>query len=115
MEARTEIRSKNAHHIILSYKGALYYVNRVSVRFCEGERVHKAIFHAKRVIDNQPEDLDLKITRKLYDILVEYTKLDNSDLMFLLHAENNELRWYLTSENRLRQHTTVNNANKYVV
>jgi len=115
MVETTEIKSENARHLILRCADKLYYVNMIRVRLCEGEKMHKAKFHAKSVGDNQYCDLDMAIPQKLYDVLVEYTKLDNSDLILLLSVENQEFKWSLVSESRLKQHSNKNSANAYVV
>jgi len=82
---------------------------------CEGERFHRAVFHARRAIDNKIEDLNVEITRRLYDALVEYAKLDNDDLILILQIEGNSSKWCLITENWLKRGVNGNNASKYVV
>jgi len=112
---RTETRSGNARHVILKCEEKLYYVSMISVCFSEGEATHKATFHAREIVGNQFCDLDFEIPQKLYDILMEYTKLDNSDLMLVLSVENKEFKWSLMSENWLRHYSNLNNANNFIV
>jgi len=103
MSGRIETRSETARPIILSYKDKLYYVSQVSVHFCGGERMQKAIFHAKTVLDGQLQDLHLDITRKLYNILVEYAKIGNPSIILMLRIEDKGFRWCLLDEKSLRQ------------
>lgn len=110
-----ETRSENARHIILSYKDKLYYVSAVKVHFFEGKETHRAIFHAKNTVGGELEDLDLDIPQKLYDLLVEYTRTDDSDLMLVLHVEGKEFQWGLVSESWLRRYMNGNIAASYIV
>ena len=118
MSERIETHSENARPIIMSYNDKLYYVSQVKVHFCDGERLHKAIFHAKTVLDGQLQDLHLDITRKLYNILVEYAKLDNPSIILMLHIEDKGFRWCLLDEKLLRQQarqqTSRDNVSKYI-
>ena len=107
--------SENARNVILRHNDKLYYVSRVSVRFCEGEMTRRALFHARRAIDNKIEDLDIEITRKLYDVLVEYAKLDNHDLILLLQIDGKSSKWCLMTENWLKHGTHTTNHVKYVI
>jgi len=115
MAGREGFSSENARNVILRHNDKLYYVSRVSVRMCEGEGVHRAVFHARRAIDNKIEDLNVEITRRLYDALVEYAKLDNDDLILILQIEGNSSKWCLITENWLKRGANGNNASKYVV
>ena len=114
MSGRIETRSETARPIILSYKDKLYYVSQVKVHFCDGERLHKAIFHAKTVFDGQLQNLHLDVTRKLYNILVEYTKLDNPSLILMLHIEGKGFRCCLLNEKSLRHRVSRDGVNKYI-
>jgi hypothetical protein len=107
--------SENARNVILRHNDKLYYVNRVSVHFCESGRTHRAVFHARRAIDNKNEDLSIEINRKLYDVLVEYAKLDNYDLILILQIEGNSSKWCLITENWLKRGANGNDASKYVI
>lgn len=93
----------------------LYYVSAVSVCLDEGQKAHKATFHAQTVEDSKRCDLDLEIPQNLYDTLVEYTKLGNPDLILMLFHENNTFKWSLMSESWLKQYSNMNNIDKYVV
>jgi hypothetical protein len=115
MENVSETKSENARFVILSYGEAVYYVNRVNVHLRDGENVYRAVFHAKRAMDNQQEDLDLEINKSMYNILVEYAKLDNADMILILHVEGNKSKWCLMSENWLKRYTNGSIAGKYVI
>jgi hypothetical protein len=114
MEKGSEIKSENARNVILSYGDQVYFVNRVNVCLGEGEVKYKAVFHAKRVTDNQLQDLELEIDKKLYDMLVEYTKLDNFDLVLILQIEGKESKMCLMSQNWLKQQM-AKKPDKYVI
>jgi hypothetical protein len=103
MRGREETRSENARHVILKYEDKLYHVNRVNVRCSEGKKAYNAVFSARRLEDDEMLDLDFKISRNLYDVLVEYTKLDNSDLLLVLHVEGDCFKWGLVSDSWMRQ------------
>jgi len=115
MEGVVETRSENARHVILSYKDKLYYVSTVKVTYCEGEEVHKAVFHAKDTAGGHVEELDLDIPQRLYEILLEYAKIDESDLILVLHVERKEFKWGLVSESWLRRYTNKKVTSDYVV
>jgi hypothetical protein len=87
----------------------------VRVHFCEGRETHKAIFHAKDTAGGELEDLDMDIPQKLYELLMEYTKTDDSDLMVVLHVEGKEFKWGLVSESWLRRYINSNIAAGYIV
>ncbi len=112
---RFENRSENARHIILSHSGKVYYVGRVQVHFSKGKGKHQAVFYAKEVGKESMQGLDMEIPHKLYETLVEYTKLDSSDLILVLHVEANNFKWGFTSENWLKQYAGRCNVSKYVV
>jgi hypothetical protein len=114
MSERMETHSENARPIILNYKDRLYYISQVKVHFFGEEKMHKAIFHAKTVFDGQLQDLHLDITRKLYNILVEYTKLDNPALILMLQIEDKGFRWCLLDEKSLRHQVSGNDVRKYI-
>ena len=111
----SEIKSENARLVVLSYGDSVYYVNRVNVHLHDGQNKYRAVFHAKRALDNQPEDLDLEISENVYNILIEYTKLDNADMILILHIEGNRSKWCLMSENWLKRYTNGNIASRYVI
>jgi hypothetical protein len=115
MKNGPEIRSENARNVILSYSDQVYYVNRVNVRLREREMMCNAVFHARRAIDNQPKDLELEIDKKLYDIFVEYAKLNNSDLVLILHIDGKEPKLCLMSLNWLKQQSAKKGLSKYIV
>lgn len=116
MEKGAVVKSDKARNVILSYEDTVYFVSRVNVQFHEGDKTHKATFHAKRVVDNHMQNLDLEISQSLYDFLVEYTKMDNFDLVLILHIENGGSKWCLMSENWLRNYHTSRNTNvQYVI
>jgi hypothetical protein len=115
MEKGPEIKSENARNIILSYGDQVYYVSRVNICVREGEMRLKAVFYARRAIDNQLQNLELEIDKKLYDILVEYAKLDNFELVLILHIEGKESKLCLMSQNWLKQQLTKKSPDKYVI
>jgi hypothetical protein len=115
MAAGEGFNSENARNVILRHNDKLYYVNRVSVHFREDEKTHRAVFHARRAIDNKTEDLSIEINQRLYDVLVDYAKLDNYDLILILQIEGNSSKWCLVTENWLKHGASENNAGKYVI
>jgi hypothetical protein len=116
MEKGSEVKSDKARNVILSYEDTVYFVNRVNVQFHEGEKKHKATFHAKRVADNQMQNLELEISQSLYDVLVEYTKMDNFDLVLILNIETSGSKWCLMSENWLRNcHSDKKTKVQYII
>jgi hypothetical protein len=114
MKRREETRSENARQVILKYEDKVYHVNRVNVHCSEGKKMYSAVFSAKRLEDNKSLDLDFKISRDLYDVLVKYTKLEDSDLLLVLHVEGNAFKWCFVSESWLRQQTETK-VRRYVV
>ena len=98
-----EVKSDNARNVILSYGENVYFVNKVNVQIQEGSADKlQAIFHAKRLPDHEPEDLNIEITQKLYDMLIEYAKMDKFDLILVLQIQGSESKWCLMSENWLK-------------
>jgi hypothetical protein len=112
---QSEVKSDNARNVILSYGESVYFVNKVNVQISEGEERLKAIFHARRVADNQPEDINVEIKQSVYDMLVEYAKLDKLDLILVLHIEGNDAKWCLMSENWLRNQLSKDDKTSYIV
>lgn len=102
-EEHTEVKSDNARNVILSYGDAIYFVNKVNVQYEEGLERLKAIFHARRVADNQTRDLELEITKETYGMLVDYAKIDKNDLILVLSIEGNDSKWCLISESWLKK------------
>jgi hypothetical protein len=90
-------------------------VSAVNVKLDDGQRVHKATFHAEAVDGSERRDLDFEIPQDLFDVLVGYTKLGNPDLVLLLFHENGSFRWSLLSESWLRQHSSMAGFSQYVV
>jgi hypothetical protein len=73
-----------------------------------------AVFHARRATDNQPQDLELEIDKKLYDIFVEYARLDNFDLVLILRIDGKESRLCLMSLNWLKQQSVKKGLKGYI-
>ncbi|MGD8505620.1 MAG: hypothetical protein PVF15_03030 [Candidatus Bathyarchaeota archaeon] len=109
------VHAENAHHVILRYRDKLYYVSKVNFRFKKEERMYRAIFHARGVEDDKWQDIDVEIPVKLYSILEEYARLDNSDLLLVLYIEGSGFKCRLISEKWLRQQLNVENTGKYIV
>ena len=114
MKDRVETRSDNARHVILKYENTLYHVDRVTVKPKKGQEMYNAVFSTKRLKDSQTMDLGLEIPRNMYDILMEYTKLGDSDLLLVLNVEGDDFKWGLVSESWLRQQTS-SKVNRYVI
>ncbi len=93
-----EVKSDNARNVILSYNDKIYYVNEVKVQIQEGIDKIKAVFRAKQVGNNSPQDLDIEISKSTYDMLMEYAKLDKVDLIMILQIEGKNSKWCLISE-----------------
>lgn len=111
-----EVKSENARNVILSYGENVYFVSKVNVQIQEGNSDKlKAIFHAKRLPDNQPEDLNIEINQKLYDMLIEYAKLDKFDMILVLQINGSESKWCLMSENWLQNQTKSFGQTTYIV
>jgi hypothetical protein len=112
---KVETRSDNAHHLLLSYDGALFYVSAVRVHLSKGDAKHKAIFCAKEINDGPSKDLAMEIPKNLYDVLLRYVRLNDPDLILLLDVDGGEFKWSFTSETRLRQYLSKDNFRRYVV
>jgi hypothetical protein len=115
MNCDTEVKSEKARNVILSHDDTVYFVSRVNVHYHEGDERHRAIFHARRATDDRPQDLELEINRSLYDVLVEYTKLDSKDHILILHIEGGKSKWCLMSENWLKNFTNGSAKAQYII
>ena len=115
MGEHSEVKSENARNVILSYGDAVYFVSKVHVQFREDAETLKAIFHARRVNDGQPQELEVEISQAAYNMLIEYAKLDNFDLILVLRIEGNESKWCLMSENWLKKQVGENGKVFYIV
>lgn len=88
----------------------------MNVKVQEGVEKLKAIFHTKSVQDNTPQELNIEISQGIYDILVEYAKLDKLDPILVLHIEDGSSKWCLMSDDWLKNPTSNNNGSTvYVV
>jgi len=114
MVERVETQSDNARHVILKHGNHLYHVDKVNVEFSESTQMYNAVFQAKQVDGGQRVDLDFDISQKLYEVLVEYTKLDDSDLLLVLQFEDNDVKWSFVSESWVKQQTE-NKTHRYIV
>jgi len=110
-----EVKSENARNVILSYGDAVYFVNKVNVQFREDVDKLKAVFHARKAKDAHFQDLEVEISQAAYNILIEYAKLDNFDLILVLRIEGNESKWCLMSEEWLKKQTGENGTVFYIV
>ncbi len=115
MASQTEVKSEHARNVILSYENNVYFVNRVNVRLQEGAEQIKAVFHARKLADKEHQDLEVEINQNIYDLLVEYAKLDKFDLILVLHLAGNESKWCLMSENWLEQQNSEKHKVGYIV
>ncbi len=115
MVERTEVKSDNARNVILSYQDTVYYVNQVNVQVQEGADKLKAVFHGRRIGDNQPKDLEMEISHAAYDVLLEYAKLDKLDLVLVLQIEGSEAKWCLMDENWLKKQVYGEDKPAYIV
>ena len=111
----SEVKSQNARNVILSYNDKIYYVNGVNVHIQEGDEKINAVFHAKRVADNLIQDLNIKISKATYDVLLEYAKLDKLDLIMVLQIEGESAKWCLMSEDWLRNQFSKTGPSSYIV
>ncbi|MBN1357917.1 hypothetical protein JW988_04020 [Candidatus Bathyarchaeota archaeon] len=103
MGENSQVKSENARNVILSYQDNVYYVKKVNVQFQEGADLLKAVFHARKAKDTRFQDLEVKISQAAYNMLIEYTKLDNFDLILVLRIEGNKSKWCLMSEEWLKK------------
>ena len=111
----TEVKSGNARHVILSYNNKIYFVDGINVQIQKSASKIKAIFHAKRASDNASQDLDIEISHGVYDMLLEYAKLDRLDLIMILQIEGANSKWCLMSEDWLRNQPLNVGSASYVV
>ena len=110
-----QVKSENARNVILSYQDSVYYVNKVNVQLQEGAEMHKAVFHARKAEDTRFQDLEVKISKAAYNMLIEYAKLDNFDLILVLRIDGNESKWCLMSEEWLKTRVGENGKVCYIV
>ena len=115
MGENSQVTSENARNVILSYRDSVYYVNKVNVQFQEGTDMLKAVFHARKAKDTLFQDLEVKISKAAYNILIEYAKLDNFDLILVLRIDGNESKWCLMSEEWLKKRVGDNGKVSYIV
>ena len=107
--------SENARNVILSYRDNVYYVNKVNVQFQEGADMLRAVFHARKAKDTLFQDLEVKISKAAYNMLIEYAKLDKFDLILVLRIDGNESKWCLMSEEWLKKRSGENGKVLYIV
>lgn len=112
---KVETRSVNAHQVILSCNGTVFYVSTVRVHFCKGDLKHKAVFCAKEANDGPSKNLTMEIPQNLYEVLLEYVRLSNSDLILVLQVQGAEFKWGFASETWLKQYSCRDNFRRYVV
>jgi hypothetical protein len=110
-----EVKSENARNVILSYNDTVYYVDSVNVKVQEGADKVKATFHAKRASDNTPQDLDIEISPSIYDVLMEYAKLDKLDLIMVVQIQGSDSKWCLMSEDWLQNQARKITSQSYIV
>ncbi|MCX8150998.1 MAG: hypothetical protein N3D85_05820 [Candidatus Bathyarchaeota archaeon] len=117
MSEQTEVKSENARHVILSYNENVYFVNKVNVKIPEGKDKLKAVFHARRITDNQSQDLNVEISQDVYDVLVEYAKMNKLDLILVLQIDGDKAKWCLMNDNWFTQQTgySTNSKTQYIV
>jgi hypothetical protein len=115
MSDHSEVKSENARNVILSYGEGVYFVNKVNIQISEGNARLKAVFHARRIADNQLEDINVEIKQNVYDMLVEYAKLDKLDLILVLRIDGEDAKWCLMSENWLKNQATGVGKTSYIV
>ncbi len=111
----SEVKSDHARNVILSYNEKIYYVNSVNVKVQEGDSKMRAVFHAKRASENVVEDLNIEINKSTYDVLMEYARLDQLDLIMVLQIDGAEAKWCLLSEDWLKHQTSAKGGNGYIV
>jgi hypothetical protein len=112
---QVEVKSENARNVILSYRDTVYFVNKVNVQFREDADKLKAVFHARKAKTMHFQDLEVEISQAAYNMLIEYAKLDNFDLILVLRIEGNESKWCLMSEEWLKKQTSENGKVLYIV
>ena len=111
---KVEARSDSARHVILKHNNKLYHVDKVNVQYSEAKKMYNAVFRAKQVGNNQPVDLGFDISQKLYDVLMDYTKIGDDDLLLVLCAEGGVFKWSFVSESWVRQQTE-SKVTRYIV
>ena len=111
----TEVKSDNARNVILNYNDKIYYVNGINVQLQEGVEKIRAVFHTKRASDNAVEDLNIEINQGIYDILLEYAKMDKLNLIMVLQIEGSKSKWCLLSEEWLKSQFRSIGAEAYIV
>jgi hypothetical protein len=111
----SQVTSENARNVILSYQDGVYYVNKVNVQFQEDADTLTAVFHARKAKDSLFQDLEVKISKAAYNMLIEYAKLDNFDLILVLRIDGNESKWCLMSEEWLKNRVGENGKICYIV
>jgi hypothetical protein len=111
----SEVKSENARNVILSYGDTVYFVNKVNVQFREDADMLKAVFHARKAKDEQFQNLEVEISQAAYNMLIEYAKLDNFDLILVLRIEGNESKWCLMSEEWVKKQVGENGKVCYIV
>jgi hypothetical protein len=87
----------------------------VNVQFQEDADLLKAVFHARKAKDTRFQDLEVKISQAAYNMLIEYAKLDNFDLILVLRIDGNESKWCLMSEEWLKKRVGENGKVCYIV
>jgi len=102
MSGNSEVKSENARNVILSYDEKVYFVNKVNVQISDESEKLKAVFHARKLHCDELEDLDIEINKQVYEILIEYAKLDKLDLILILQIQGDDAKWCLMSENWLK-------------
>lgn len=111
----TEVKSENARNVILSYNEKIYFVKGVNAKICEGDEKIKAVFHAQRASDNLSQDLDIEINKATYNVLLEYAKLDQLDLIMVIQIDGTESKWCLLSEDWLKHQLSTTSRSAYIV
>lgn len=115
MAEHSEVKSENARNVILSYGENVYFVNKVNVQVSDGANKLQAIFHARRLPTNEDEDLNIEIDQRVYDVLIEYAKMDKLDLILVLQIQGAEAKWCLMSENWLKNQAPAAGNTAYIV
>ncbi len=115
MGEHSEVKSENARNVILSYRDAVYFVNKVNVQFQEDTDTLKAVFHARKAKDEHFQELEVEISQAAYNMLIEYAKRDNFDLILVLRIEDNGSKWCLMSAEWLKKQIGENGKVCYIV
>jgi len=109
------VKSENARNVILSYNEKIYYVRGVNVKIKEGADEIRAVFHAKQVADNVYKEIDIGITKNIYEALMEYAKLDKLDLIMVLQIDGANSKWCLMSDEWLANQSSIARKPNYIV